>query len=108
MTKQFDQEGNRWRTDLPDDFKSLLMQVFIVTSEESSQQGQRTPAALDQCGFGAGADLRVIRHHAIFPVTHKGGVAGNGLNYWFSGEGMIFQEIVTSSPHFNDSTRNMA
>ena len=38
MPKQLDQQRNGRRTDLPDDFKRLLMQVFIVTGEESSQQ----------------------------------------------------------------------
>ncbi len=38
MPKQLDQQRNGRRTDLPDDFKSLLMQVVIVTREESSQQ----------------------------------------------------------------------
>ncbi len=70
MAKQLDQQWNGWRTDLTDDFKSLLMQVFIVSAEESSQEGQRTPSTLDQCGFGACADLRVVGHHAICPVTH--------------------------------------
>ena len=38
MPKQLDQQRKGRRTDLPDDFKRLLMQVFIVTGEESSQQ----------------------------------------------------------------------
>jgi hypothetical protein len=38
MPKQLDQQGNGRRTDLPDDFKRPLMQGFIVTGEESSQQ----------------------------------------------------------------------
>jgi hypothetical protein len=38
MPQQLDQQRNRRRTDPPDDFKSVLMQVFIVTGEESSQQ----------------------------------------------------------------------
>ena len=76
MPKQFDQQRNgRW-TDLPDDFKSLLMQVFIVTVEESSQQRQRTPRPLDQGGASDRPDLRVFGHHAIFPVNHPGGVPG--------------------------------
>ena len=71
MTKQLDQQRNGRRTDLPDDFKSLLMQLFIVTVEESSQQRQRTPGPLDQFGFGTCADLRVLGHHAICPVTYR-------------------------------------
>jgi hypothetical protein len=40
MPKQLDQQRNGRRTDLPDDFESLLMQSFIVTGEELSQEGQ--------------------------------------------------------------------
>ena len=76
MPKQLDQQRNGRRTDLPDDFKSLLMQVFIVTGEESSQQRQRTPRPLDQGGFGGCADLRVVGQQAICPVTYQGGVSG--------------------------------
>jgi hypothetical protein len=48
MPKQFDQQRNGQRTDLPDDVKRLLMQAFIVTGEESSQHRQRPPRPLDQ------------------------------------------------------------
>jgi hypothetical protein len=37
MPKQFDQQRNGRRTNLPDDFKRFPMQAFIVTGEESSQ-----------------------------------------------------------------------
>ncbi len=47
-----------------DDFKSLQMQVFIATVEESSQQRQRTPRPLDQGGFGVRPDLRVVGYYA--------------------------------------------
>jgi hypothetical protein len=76
ITKQVHQQRNGGRTDPPDDFKSLQMQVFIRTVEESSQQRQRTPCPLDQGGFGDGPDLGVVGHQAIFPVRHPGGVAG--------------------------------
>ena len=65
MPKQFNQQRNGRRTDSPDDFKSLLMQVFIVTGEESSQQGQRTPGPLTSAAsalartFGS---LDITRH----------------------------------------------
>ncbi len=76
MPKQVHQQRNGRRTDPPDDFKSLQMQVFIATVEESSQQRQRTPRPLDQGGFGGCPDLRVVGHHAICPVKHQGGVPG--------------------------------
>ena len=76
MPKQLDQQRNRRWTDSPDDFKRALMQVFIVTGEELSQQRQRTPRALDQRGFGGGADLGVVGQQAICPVTNRGRVAG--------------------------------
>ena len=60
MPKQFHQQRNGRRTDPLDDFKSLQMQVFIATVEESSQQRQRTPRPLDQGGFGDRPDLRVL------------------------------------------------
>ena len=41
---------------------------------EHPQQRQRARGPLDQCGFGACADLRVAGHHAICPVTHTVGL----------------------------------
>ena len=67
MPKQLDQQRNGRRTDSPDDLESLLMQAFIVNDEESSQQWQRAPRPLDQCGFGGGADLRIVGQQAIGP-----------------------------------------
>jgi len=76
MPKQFDQQRNGRRTDLPDDFKSLLMQAFIVSGKESSQQRERPPRPLNQGGFGSCADLRVVGQQAICPVLYQGGVLG--------------------------------
>ena len=76
MTKQFDQQRNRGRTELPDDFKHVLMEVFIVTGEESSQQRQRPLRPLDQDGFGGCADLWVAGLQAICPVIDQRGVTG--------------------------------
>jgi len=76
MAKQFDQQRNGRRSDLPDDFKSLLMQVFIVSGKESSQQRERPPRPLDQGGFGSCADLRVVGQQAICPVLYQGWVSG--------------------------------
>ena len=60
MPKQFHEQRNGRRTDPPDDFKGLPMEVFIAAVEESSQQRQRTPRPLDQGGFGNGPDLQVL------------------------------------------------
>ena len=74
MPKQFNEQRNGRRTDPLDDFKSLQMQVFIATVEESSQQRQRTPRPLDQGGFGDRPDLRVFGHHGLtdFPSQSPG------------------------------------
>jgi hypothetical protein len=63
-------------TDPPDDFKRRHMKVFMLGSEESPQQRQRTLRALDQGGFGGGANLRVIGQQPICPVIDDGGVSG--------------------------------
>ena len=76
MPKELDQQRNGGRTELPDDFKRVLMEVFIVTGEESSQQRQRPLRPLDQGGFGGCADLRVVGQQAICPFTYQGGVSG--------------------------------
>src|SRR6476659_8142856 len=47
------------------------MQIFIFAVEETSQQRQRTRGLRDKCSFGSCADLRVVGHHAICPVTHR-------------------------------------
>ena len=67
MPKQVRQQRNGRRTDPADDFKSLQMQVFIATVEESSQQRQRTPRPLDQGGFGGCPDLRVVGPSSDLP-----------------------------------------
>jgi hypothetical protein len=74
MPKQFDEERNGRRTDPADDLKSLPVQFLVVAREESSQQRQRTPGIMDQCSFGACADLRVAGRYAICPVTHRIGL----------------------------------
>jgi len=76
MPKQLDQQRNGRRTDLPDDFKRVLMQVVVVTREESSQQRQRTPRPFHQGGFGGCADLPVAGQQAMCPVTYQGGISG--------------------------------
>src|SRR6185369_3131073 len=76
LPKQFRQQRNGGRTDTADDLKSLLMQVFIATVEESSQQRQRTSRPLGQGCFGGCPDLRVVGHHAICPVSRQAGVPG--------------------------------
>ena len=105
IPKQVHQQGNGRRTDPPDDFKSHHMQVFIPRAEESSQQGQRTRRRLDQSGFGSRPDLRLSRHQAICPVTHRGGVRGQnpnpglgaaeGVNAWF-GRVLVSAEYRTA------------
>ena len=61
MTEQFDNQRHRRRTDPPNDFKCLQLQIFVVRVEESSQQRKRPPGLIDQRGFGSRADLRVVR-----------------------------------------------
>ena len=72
MPKQLDQQRNGRRADLPDDFKSLLMQAVIVTREESSQQRERTSRPFDQGGFGGCADLPVVRPAGDLPSHAPG------------------------------------
>ena len=69
ITKQVHEQRNGRRTDPPDDFQRLQMQVLIATAEELFQQGQRTIRALDQGGFSGCPDLRVAGRDAIGPVT---------------------------------------
>ena len=76
MPKQVHEQWNGGRTDPPDDFKSHLMQVFMLSVEQPSQHMERTPRPLDQGSYGDRPDLRVFGHHAIFPVNHLGGVPG--------------------------------
>ena len=76
MLKQLEQQWNGRRTDVPDDFKRLLMQLFIVTGEESSQQRERTPSPFGQGGFGGSADLGVVGQQTICPVTDQGRISG--------------------------------
>ena len=73
MLKQFDEQRHRRRTDLPDHFKGVLMQVFIVVGKQSFQQWQRTLRRLDQRGFGSGADLRIVGQQTIGPLGYEGG-----------------------------------
>ncbi len=70
MSKQLDQQRDRGWTNLPDDLKRVLMQLFIISCEEPSQQRQRTPASLDQLGHSVCANLSVAGHHALCPLTH--------------------------------------
>jgi len=71
MSKQVHNQWNRRRTDPAYDLKSLLMQIVVVTAEESSQQRHRTRALLDECGFSGRTDLRVVGHHAICPFAGR-------------------------------------
>src|SRR5262249_20709898 len=78
MPKQVHKQRNGRRTDTPDDFKSLLMQVFITTVEEPSQQRPRTTSPVYQSGLGGYPNFRVVGQQAICPITHQGRIRGEG------------------------------
>jgi hypothetical protein len=71
----------------------------MVTPNAALQRRARTGASDKPCM----RDLLIARPlHAIV-----GRNAGGIQHYLFSGDRTIFQETVTSSPDFNDPTRNM-